>query len=192
MNALARILSYLYGTQDLGITLMPGVEGMTAPVLEVWCDAAYASYADGKSHTGYGFTFQGTKSGLFYCRSKKASNVAQSSTESELDSAVEAANDAVWFRGLMEEIGFPQLEPTPFFTDNESLITLASNFSGNHKRVKHFIMRLGVLIDLVKKGIIVFLHVNTKYNTVDGLTKPLGPTEGLPKRDLLLGVPSHV
>ena len=46
----------------------------------------------------------------------------------ELYAAVEAAEDAIWFRELLSEIGFPQSEPTPVWVDNASRITLASQF----------------------------------------------------------------
>jgi hypothetical protein len=190
MNALMRILAYLYGTQDLGIVLLPGDSDTL--ILEAWCDASFDTHTDNKSHTGYGFTFRDSRSGLFYSRSQKQPNTALSSTESELYAAVEVVKDGLWFRGLLAEIGFPQLEPTPIKEDNAGLITLASQYSGNHKRVKHFLRPLNFLIDHVNLKNIVFEKVPTVTNKVDGLTKPLGPTEFLPKRDLHLGVPTHL
>jgi len=189
MNALMKILAYLYGTRELGIVLLPG-DGNEL-ILEAWCDASYATHEDGKSHSGYGFTFVGSRSGLFYSRSQKQPNTALSSTEAELYAAVAAVKDVIWFRTLMAEIGFPQMEPTPIYVDNASLITLASEYSGNHKKVKHFLVPLNFLIDHVNENHIVFRKVPTEVNTSDGLTKPLGPTEFLPKRDLHLGVPTH-
>jgi hypothetical protein len=186
MNALRRILAYLYGTQSLGIHLSP--QQSSTFILEGWCDAAYAVHPDGKSHSGYGFTSVGSDSGLFYSRSCKQVNVALSSTEAELNAAVDAVKDAIWLRDLLTEIGFPQTEPTPIYVDNASLITLASEYSGNHKRVKHFLVRLNFLIEQVSKGVVIFVKVHTDLNTVDALTKPLGPTAMFPKRDSLLGV----
>jgi hypothetical protein len=185
-NALLRVLAYLYDTQELGL-ILKAPSSPTDIVLQVWSDASYATHSDGRSHTGYGFTLAGTDSGLFFSRSTKQTNVTLSSTQSELYAAVEATKDTVWFRDLLEEIGFPQEEPTPVCVDNESLITLASDFSGNHKRVKHFLVRLNFLIDLVDQKVITFVKVHTDVNTVDGLTKPLGPTQFIPKRMQLLG-----
>jgi len=189
LNALMRILAYLYDTQELGITLLPGKTDDLR--LMAWSDASYATHSDGKSHSGYGFTFDGTESGLFFSRSTKQSNVTLSSTEAELYAAVEAAKDIIWFRELLSEIGFPQAAPTTIWVDNASLITLASEFSGNHKRVKHFLVRLNFLIDQVNLGTIAFKWVNTDANSVDGLTKPLGPIQHQPKRALLLGTPTN-
>lgn len=189
LSALMRILAYLYDTQELGITLLPGNTDVLR--LMAWSDASYATHSDGKSHSGYGFTFDGTDSGLFFSRSTKQSNVTLSSTEAELYAAVEAAKDTIWFRELLSEIGFPQTAPTTIWVDNASLITLASEFSGNHKRVKHFLVRLNFLIDQVNLGTIEFQWVHTDSNCVDGLTKPLGPIQQQPKRGLLLGAPTH-
>ena len=111
-----------------------------------------------------------------------------SSTEAELYAAVEATKDVVWLRHLLEEIGFPQHHPTKVYVDNESLITLASQFSGNHKRVKHFLVKINFLISMVDDGVVVFEKVDTLLNPADLLTKPLGPREFLPKRQRIVGL----
>jgi hypothetical protein len=186
LNSLKRILAYVYNTQSIGIRLVPMHSAEF--VLECWCDAAYAVHPDGKSQTGYGFKCAGSQSGLFYSRSTKQTNVALSSTEAELNAAFEAVKDVVWFRELLAELGFIQSAPTVVYVDNASLITLASQYSGNHKRVKHFLVRLNFLIDQVKNGVVNFVKVHTDDNVADCLTKPLGPTALIPKRDSLLGM----
>ena len=49
--------------------------------------------------------------------------VTLSSTEAETYAAVEATKDIVYFRNLLKELGFEQIEPTPLYVDNKSLIT---------------------------------------------------------------------
>ena len=187
MNALFRILAYLYATRARGVTLRP--MDTRSLRLAAWCDASYALHEDGRSHSGYAFTFMGSPSGMFYARSSKQTNVTLSSTEAELYAAVEAIKDIMWFRSLMAEIGFPQTEPTPMYVDNASMIALATAYSGNHKRVKHFLVRLNFLIDAVAAGVVIMEKVDTLVNLADALTKSLGPTEFIPKADGLLGVP---
>ena len=191
-TALLRVLAYLWRTKERGILLTPlhaglprGKDGHVE--LEAWCDASYATHPDGKSHTGYGFKLAHTGSGLFYARSTKQANVALSSTEAELNAAVECVKDVVWFRQLMTDLGFPPKEPTKIYVDNASLIVLSTEFSGNHKRVKHFLVRLNFLIDMVENGVVIFEKVSTTRNIVDPLTKPLGPSEFTPKTDDMLG-----
>jgi hypothetical protein len=113
--------------------------------------------------------------------------VTLSSTEAENAAAVEATKEIIWFRQLLEELGFPQVKPTLVFADNASMITLAEDYSGNHKRVKHYLTRVNFMIEQVRLGSIEFEHVISEKNVADILTKPLGPTEFIRLRGPLLG-----
>ena len=110
-----------------------------------------------------------------------------SSTEAEIVGGVECTKEVIWFRNQLAELGFPQLEPTVIFCDNSSMITLASDFSGNHKRVKHYLIRINFLLEQVRNKVIVFHKVPTESNVSDMLTKPLGPIDFLRHRPRLLG-----
>ena len=57
-------------------------------------------------------------------------------------------------RNLFDQLGFNQDGPTTLYTDNASLVTLATEYSGNHKRVRHFVTRLNWMISKVKDGIV--------------------------------------
>ena len=95
--------------------------------------------------------------------------------------------DVIWFYNTLAEIGFPQEGPTSVHVDNASMITLASEYSGNHKRVKHFLVRLNFLIEQVALKVVELNKVGTDDNTVDTMTKPLGPTAFISHRNRLLG-----
>ena len=99
--------------------------------------------------------------------------VTLSSTESELYSAVEATMDIQYFRALLKWAGFEQLEPTPLFVDNKSLIVLAQQFSGNHKRVRHFLARINYMIEQVELHTVKLVHLAGTELKADLLTKPL-------------------
>ena len=133
-----------------------------------YLDASYASHKDSKSHTGYTF-------GLGITQATRAFSAALSSTEAENAAAVEATKETLWFRQLLNDLGFHQLEPTVLYADSESMIALAENTGSAHKRVKHYITRVNFMIEQVKKGNIVLKHVSTFDNVADILTKPLGP-----------------
>ena len=49
------------------------------------------------------------------------------------------------------ELGFPQMEATPLYVDNKSLITLAQQLSGDHKRCKHFLAHINYMIEQVDR-----------------------------------------
>jgi hypothetical protein len=188
-NSLLRIVSYLGGTQELGITFQRSNTADAAAAVRLFCyvDAAYATHPDAKSHTGYCFGLGDRNSGMFFARTVKQKNVTLSSTEAENAAAVEAAKEVIWFRQLLEELGFHQAKPTLMFSDSASMISLAEDYSGNHKRVKHFLTRVNFMIEQVRLGCVQCQHVPTFENVADILTKPLGPVDFIRLRSLLLG-----
>lgn len=117
----------------------------------------------------------------------KQTNVTLSSTEAEHTAAVKATKEILWFRDLLAELGLAQLQPTILLSDSKSMIQLAEDYSGNHKRVKHYIVRINFLLEQVRSNVIAFQHVPTELNVADILTKPLGPQQFLTLRPLLLG-----
>ncbi|XP_022897439.1 uncharacterized protein LOC111411104 [Olea europaea var. sylvestris] len=66
---------------------------------------------------------------LISWKSKKQNRVSKSFTESEYRAMSSACSEIVWLRGLLGEIGFPQLIPTPFHADNTSAIQIAANLT---------------------------------------------------------------
>ena len=101
---------------------------------------------------------------------------------------MEATKETLWFRQLLNDLGFHQLEPTVLYADSASMIALAENTGSAHKRVKHYITRVNFMIEQVKKGNIVLKHVSTFDNVADILTKPLGPQDFVRHRTHLLGM----
>jgi hypothetical protein len=148
-------------------------------------DAAHATHPDSRSHIGLCFSFPGLGA-MFYYSSKKSLRVVLESTQAETDAAVEGTKEIIYFRQLLLELGFPQEEPTIIYADNTSIITLATDFSGNHKRVN--ITRINFLIEQVRDRVVFFTHVGTKDNVADILTKLLGPIDFLRLLPRLLGM----
>jgi hypothetical protein len=48
--------------------------------------------------------------------------MSKSSTKSEYRAMFAACSEIVWLHGLLAELGFSQLNPTPFHADNTSAI----------------------------------------------------------------------
>ncbi|KAF2324925.1 hypothetical protein GH714_021301 [Hevea brasiliensis] len=82
------------------------------------------SIDDFKSTLGYVFSFG---SGVFSWNSKKQDVIAQSSAEAEYISAVGAANQAIWLRKILSDLGPVQREATVIFVDNKSAIAIIKN-----------------------------------------------------------------
>jgi hypothetical protein len=106
----------------------------------------------------------------FQQTSAKAKRNHLSSTEAEVDAGVSAACNIIWARALLAELGFPQHGPTTLYADNLSMITLCSDYSGNHKRTKHFLGQINFMLDQVE-------YLRTEDHHADAHTKALGPTE---------------
>jgi hypothetical protein len=183
MSALLRVIRYLKGTSHMELVFS---RGPSQPILFGYADASYINHPDGKSHSGTCVGF-GSHSGMFHFRSVKQKTTALSSAEAEVSAATELTKDVVHFRDILHELGFPQTQPTPLLVDNKSLITLATKFSGNMKRVRHFLVRINYLIENVDNSTIDVQYCPTSDNTADTLTKPLATPEFERHRRILLG-----
>jgi hypothetical protein len=131
-----------------------------------YADASYANEEGYKSRTGYGFLVGPC---LVSWYSKKQSVVAQSAAEAEYYSAVAAANEAIWIKQLIEDLGFKQGTIT-LFEDNQACIALTKN-PEDHKRTKHIQVKYHVIRDYVSKNLIKFVYCSTQNQLADMFTK---------------------
>jgi len=141
-GSLKRILRYLVGTRDYGITyrksngqnnnmnLFHGLARNYGPaddgkdnLFRGFADAAFANADDYKSTTRYVFL---VSEGAITWKSKRQTIIAMSSTESEYIALSAAGREAFWLRNLYDELGFPQMGPTVIKSDNEGSIILNS------------------------------------------------------------------
>ena len=190
-HALIRILQYLRGAVDIGNFYSFGkssqpiiyaseentdrtskpldiflVEGY-AP--EIYTDASYGQEFDKKSRTGYiTMAFGSTVS--WY--SKKQATTALSSTEAEINAMVEGVKEAIWIRGLLDELGFKMDQPTIMQQDNQSAIAIAIN-PVHHSRIKHLEIKTHFLREHIEGSTVEFVYCPTELMIADILTKPL-------------------
>jgi len=141
-----------------------------------WC----GSPDDSKSTSGYIFMLAGA---AVSWKSKKQSLVALCSTEAEYVAATEAAKEAIWLRGLLEELGYAQEKPTPLFCDNTSAIALVEN-PVLHDRTKHIKRKMHFVRDAAIQGEIELKFCRTEDQLADVLTKglPIGAHKKLSTR----------
>jgi hypothetical protein len=159
---------YLKGT----ISARMAFGGMNKQVkLFGYCDASHLPAGDSKPRLGYCF-FLNNESGTILARSFKGKSVSHSSCESEIYAIDETVRQAIWLRGFLAELGFPQLEPTVIYTDSQSAKTLIDSFNvGNNSA--HLTMRINYLHEQVEQGIIVLKYIDTLNQVADILTKLL-------------------
>jgi hypothetical protein len=192
MDAIHDVIRYLKKTRHLELTYTPSSRAQCDAIgrLYGWSDASYACHRDGHSHSGICFAFGDAQSvlttGKFSSTSKKQTVVCLSSTEAELYAAVEATKDVIFLRNILAELGYPQIQPTTLYVDNLSLIALASKYSGNAKRVKHFLVRVNFMIEQVANEVVHLEYISTLEHPADAGTKPLarGPMEHLRGKQL--------
>jgi transposase InsO family protein len=166
-RAVKRILRYLKGTTELGISFSRGSSSEVD--LLGYSDADWAGEEDSRrSTTGYSFFLAGGP--VSWC-SKLQQAVALSSAEAEYLALSSAVQEAVWLRQLLREIGFPQ-GPTVIFEDNQGCIALAKNPS-HHKRTKHIDIRYHFIRQHVQNQEVELKWLATKEMVSDMLTKPL-------------------
>src|SRR5271170_3957643 len=122
-KAIKRVLRYVKGTLDLGITYS-GAKNANI-VAEGFSDADWASdRTDRKSILGYVFTLGG---GAIAWSSKKQQTVTLSSTEAEYMAVTRASQHAIWLRKFFAASGFTQTGPSRILLDNRSALDLVYN-----------------------------------------------------------------
>ena len=184
-NELLRCLAYLVQTRDKGLLLKAGVRGQ-ALKLTCYTDASYLTHADSKSHSGYCMSFGVV--GTFYSKSGKQQLVATSSTHSEMRGLYSLVVDIVYLVHLCDELSRPLTLPCIALVDNQPVIDLVSQPSGQTrvKRCKHFLMLVDWIREQVIAGYLKLTKVATAENVADLLTKIVTGGEFSKKADLLL------
>ena len=136
-----------------------------------YADAAHIMNDDSKSQLGFCFYLNET-SGAVIAKSKRDTTVSHSSTEAEIKAIDLAIREATWFRGFLNELGYPQNEPTIIYTDNLAA-TILSDTNNINDKTGHMVLRINYIHQEQKAGNIKLKWINTENNVADILTKPL-------------------
>jgi hypothetical protein len=181
IEAFKRLLRYLKGTAEFGLTL--GGKDNGADLIG-WTDSDWAQDPESRrSISGYVFDVAG---GSVSWASKRQPTVALSTTEAEYMAAANATKEAIWLRVLLEDMGFPQIQATTLHADNMSCIAL-SRGTVTHSRAKHIDIRHHFIRERIANSEINLQHVSTRDMLADILTKQL-PREAFEKFRNALGV----
>jgi Reverse transcriptase (RNA-dependent DNA polymerase) len=166
-SALKRVLRYLSGTRNYGITYkkIPNEK----PTFLGYTDAAFADRDDLKSTAGYVVIAAGS---AITWKSGKEKVTAQSTTEAEYIALWEGGQEIAWLRNLYRELGYSQSAPTIIYCDNTGAVAIAKN-PLYHKRTKHIDTKYHWVREKVQAEIISAESCRTENQTADILTKPL-------------------
>lgn len=164
-SAFKRVLQYLKGTETLGLTL-----GGHPVILSTYSDSDYARCPyTRRSTSGYCTIVAG---GCVSWRARKQPTVGTSSTEAEYRASYEGSQETVWIRQLLSNFGYPQLEPTTLFCDNQGSIALQKN-PLYQSRTKHFEKNYHWIREKIEDQTIKPVYIPTAKMLADFLTKSL-------------------
>ena len=152
--------------------------------LFAFSDASFIRDRDSKSQIGYAL-YLSQDSGSILAKSKKDKSVSLSSTHAEINAVVECIKEVIWHRMFLEEMGFPQVDPTPIFVDNINIIHL-SIFIGNDSKSKYLLNKINYIKEKITLGEIKLFHIPTELNVADLLTKSLDRGQFNILKELLL------
>lgn len=161
-----RVVRYLKGTRDYALQL----GGDDAPLVG-YVDADYAGDLDIRASTT-GFVFQ-VYGGSVVWGSKKQDATANSTVEAEFRAASHAVKEAIWLRGLLEELHIPVWK-TPLYCDNTGCIQNLKN-PVNSKFTKHVAVSFHHARVAVIQGEVDVKYIVSHQNVADIFTKPLVP-----------------
>eukprot|EP00253_Pinus_taeda_P034842 PITA_34842 len=119
-----------------------------------------------RSTTGYVFTLAGR---AISWMSKLQETVALSTIEAEYIATSDASKEAIWLKGLLDEIGrIP--EKVDVLCDSQSAIHLATNLA-YHNRTKHIDVRYHFLRHVIDGRKVALQKVHTQENCADIFAK---------------------
>ena len=170
LTAAKRILRYVKGTKDYGLTLGSQDKDLN---LRGYADADWGNDVDTRKSTS-GFTFLAGNGAISWC-SKRQSTIALLTMEAEYITLCASVQEAVWLRSLLAEIKYRRFSsemPTTIFEDNQSCIALATN-PVHHARTKHIDIKCHFIRDHADKEDIDIMYCPMEEMVADVLMKLL-------------------
>ena len=145
----------------------------TSTQLYSWADASFESERGGFSRFSIVFSI-GENSAAFLAKSFTQHIRALSTQEAEIQALSEAARYVIFFRMILQELGFPQ-ERNIIFEDNNAAISFAKGES-DFDRTKHIPRHYRYAAQQYDEGNIDIVRIDTASQRADQGTKILPPT----------------
>nr|GEU95423.1 retrovirus-related Pol polyprotein from transposon TNT 1-94 [Tanacetum cinerariifolium] len=164
-EAVKWILKYFRRTANVGLVYGTNC-GNHIDVIS-FVDSDYSKDPNkGRSMTGYAFLIQGC---VVSWKAMLQHVVALSTTKAEYIAFTDAVKEAIWLRGLLEELGI-ELNTVAANCDNQRAIHLSWKHVF-HERTKHINVRYHFIREVLEAKTVKVLKVDTEHNVADALTK---------------------
>lgn len=172
-----RALAYLYMHRSVGLTYAPDSRDPFA-----YSDSDWATR---RSTTGWVVLWN--KAAISW-GSKQQPTVALSSCEAEIMAASKTAQEVVYLRRLVDELGFPHSSATSMAVDNKAARDTAYN-PENHDKIKNVERRHLFIRECIENGQIIVPYVTSAENLADFFTQLVGARAFFEQRDMIMNVP---
>ena len=173
-----RILRYIQGTVNYGLQY----SGRNGAELYGYSDSDWAGDLNTRRSTS-GYVFRIGDATINWC-SKRQQTVARSSTEAEYVALSAAAQEGIWLRRLLHDVGYGSSTPTTIYEDNNGAIDLSKN-PKFHNRTKHIDIAFHFTRERVTSNELAVTYCPTEEMVADTLTKGLGKIQFQKFRDML-------
>jgi hypothetical protein len=161
-----RILRYVTGTLLAGLHIGTG----SVDTLIAYSDADWARCPD-SCRSSLGFcVFLGDN--LVSWSSKRQTTMSQSNAEAEYRAVAHVVAECCWLRQLLQELHLPLKVATVVYCDNISAVYMTAN-PVHHRHTKHIEIDIHFVCEKVALGEVQVLHVPSKYQFADVMTKGL-------------------
>ena len=138
--------------------------------VRAFTDADWAGCPDTRRSTSGFCVFLGDA--LISWSSKRQATVSRSSAEAEYRGVANAVAECIWLRQLLGELSTPVTKAALVYCDNVSAVYLSAN-PVHHRRTKHVELDIHFVRARVALGEFRVLHIPTRQQLADIMTKGL-------------------
>ena len=199
VNAVKRVVMYLYNTRSLGISYSRQTSALNVPIiyegarhpldsgankLQTFTDSDYAGDSTRRSTMGNVIMLNG---GPIAWSSILGKTVATSTCEAEVNAAVVSVKEAIHFRRMLCDLGLMSEEiPLQIAEDNSACIAQAEAGLRHVRNAKHYEVKLHFLQSAVVDKVVEFVYCPTDQMLADFFTKPLEADKFITFRNIIM------